>query len=111
MRDIVRVYSPPGTDPHTVDWVVDWAQKLTLRDLCIEYAMRAEELYAEADQAQREGTRTAWQYADVCRARADAYLQACAMIHQTVESRWPDSAVARGVTPRDMITPRDPHVE
>ena len=75
-----------------VTFIVDWAQRLTLRGLTLDWAQQAQELYAEADQAQREGTRVACAYATICRQRADMYTQAAALLHQEVERRWPPPA-------------------
>ena len=81
--------------------VVDWAQKLTLRDVTLEYAQEAQRLYAEAERVELERTPVAHMYAHQCRLRADAYTQAAAMIHQTVETRWPPVCEQPTITPSD----------
>lgn len=81
--------------------VVDWAQRLTLRGLTTDWAREAQELYQEADEAQREGTLVARAYAGVCRDRADMYTQAAALLHQEVERRWPRDGSPATVTPCD----------
>lgn len=92
LRDLMAVHERNGVDPHVVGWVADWAQRLTLRGLTLDWAQEAQELYQEADQTQREGTRVACEYARICRQRADMYTQAAALLHQEVERRWPPPA-------------------
>lgn len=85
--------------------LVDWVEKLTLRDLCMDYAKQAQRLYAEAHQVAQERTTVALAYAELCERRAYAYTQAAVMIHNTVESRWP------GESPGVEVTPSDGHTE
>jgi len=81
--------------------VVAWAQKMTLRDLTLEYTQEAQRLYAEAERVHLERTPVAYAYGLQCRRRADAYTQAAAMIHQTVETRWPPACEQPMITPSD----------
>jgi hypothetical protein len=97
LRDIIRKEPLSRFTRSEVLWLFDHVEKLTLRDLCIEYIKEAQRLYAEAERVKQERTPVALHYAEICNVRADAYTQAAAMIHYTVESRW-GAAI---VTPRD----------
>ena len=78
--------------------LVERVEKLTLRDMCTDYIQQAGKLYREATDVAREGTQVALRYAEICNARGDAYTQAAAMIHNSVESRWPAHPGEDGVT-------------
>lgn len=88
LRDLLAVHERSGVDPHVVGWVADWAQRLTLRGLTLDWAQEAQELYQEAATVHLEGTPVARTYAALCRQRADMYVQAAALLHQEVERRW-----------------------